>query len=183
MNCIIAGDSAAEFELVQLFKGRIKHIILRVTNNASLVDDFSQDTLLTVIKKIRNGDLEEAEKLGAFVAGVARNHAIEQMRTLRRWATDDLEVADHVPDPNPDPFEQLLANEYSSELRTMISRLNPRYKELLLRYYIKEELKETICAELVLTSAQFDNVVHRARNSLKAAYLKRNKLAEKGGHS
>jgi RNA polymerase sigma factor (sigma-70 family) len=178
VTCIIAGDSAAEFELVQLFKGRIKHIILRITNNASLVDDFSQDTFLTVIKKIRNGDLEDAEKLGAFVAGVARNHAIEQMRTLRRRATNDLEAAGQVPDPTPDPFEQLLATEYSSDLRTMINLLNPRYKELLLRYYINEEPKETICAELALTSAQFDNVVHRARNS-----LKRNNLAEKGGRS
>jgi RNA polymerase sigma-70 factor (ECF subfamily) len=181
VNRIIDGDAAAEAELVTIFKDRIVHIILRIANNPSTVDDFSQDTFFTIIRKIRNGDLKQPESLGFFVASVARNHALEQMRAMRRKATEDLEHAEQVPDPSPSPLEQLQTSEQLSEVREVIGQLRPRYKELLLRFYINEEPKEVICADLGLTREQFDGVVHRARNRFKALYLKRKQHSEKGG--
>jgi RNA polymerase sigma-70 factor (ECF subfamily) len=170
---IIAGDSAAEAELVTLFKGRILHIILRITNNPSLVEDFSQDTFLIVIRKIRNGDVKKPESLGSFVASVARNHAIEQIRGIKRAVSEDLELAEQVPDPSPSPLEQLQTSEKYGEIREVIGQLRPRDKVLMLRFYINEEPKEVICADLGLTSAQFDRVLYRARNRFEALYLKR----------
>jgi RNA polymerase sigma-70 factor, ECF subfamily len=176
---IIAGDADAEAELVTLFQGRILHIILRITNNPSLVEDFSQGTFLIVIRKIRNGDVKKPESLGSFVAKVARNHAIEQIRGLKRTVSEDLELVEQVPDPSPSPLEQLQTSEKHDEIREVIGQLIPRDKVLMLRFYIKEEPKEVICADLGLTSAQFDRVLHRARNRFGALYLKR-KAREKG---
>jgi RNA polymerase sigma-70 factor (ECF subfamily) len=176
---IIAGDAAAETELVALFKDRIVHIILRITNNTSLVEDFSQDTFLIVIRKIRNGDVKKPNSLGSFVAGVARNHAIEQIREIKLPVSEDLELAEQVPDPLPSPLEQLQTSEKFDEIREVIGQLRPRDKVLILRFYINEDPKEVICADLGLTSAQFDGVLHRARNRFGGLYLKR-KAREKG---
>jgi RNA polymerase sigma-70 factor (ECF subfamily) len=170
---IIAGDADAEAELVTLFKRRIAPIILRITNNPSLVEDFSQDTFLIVIRKIRNGDVNKPESLGSFVASVARNHAIEQIRESKRATSEDLELLEQVPDPSPSPLEQLQTSEKDDEIREVIGQLIPRDKLLMLRFYIKEEPKEVICADLGLTSAQFDRILHRARTRFKALYLKR----------
>jgi RNA polymerase sigma-70 factor (ECF subfamily) len=123
--------------------------------------------------------VKKPESLGPFVASVARNHAIEQMRVIRRRASEDLEHADQVPDPSPSPLEQLQTSEKNDEIREVIGQLIPRDKVLMLRFYIKEEPKEVICADLGLTSAQFDRVLHRARNRFGALYLKR-KAREKG---
>lgn len=181
VNRIINGDATAEEELVTLFKAPVFHIIRRIAKNTSVVEDFSQDTFLTVIKKIRNGDLRQAESLGSFVAAVARNHAIEQMRLIRRRASEDLEHADQVPDPSPDPLNKLQRSAQIDELRDVMEELIPRYRELLLRFYINEEPKEEICADLGLTSGQFDGVLHRARKRCKAIYLKLKGPAEKSG--
>jgi RNA polymerase sigma-70 factor, ECF subfamily len=178
---IIDGDAAAEAELVAHFKDPVLHMIRRNANNPSLVDDFSQDTFLTVIRKIRNGDLKQPESLGFFVAGVARNHTIEQMRVMRRRAAEDLEYAERVPDPSPSQLDKLQASNEFAEIREVIGELRPRYKELLLRYYINEEPKRAICSSLGLTSEQFDGVLHRARKRLKTLYLKRKGLGEKEG--
>jgi RNA polymerase sigma factor (sigma-70 family) len=177
---IINGDAASEAELADHFKDRIFHIIRRIANT-SMVEDFSQDTFLKVITKIRNGDLRKPESLGAFVAGVARNHAIEQMRVIRRRASEGLEHAEQVPDISPNPLEKLQASEKFDEMRELMEELIPRYRVLLLRFYINEEPKAVICAELGLTSGQFDGVLHRARKRFEAIYLKRKGLAEKGG--
>jgi RNA polymerase sigma-70 factor (ECF subfamily) len=178
---IIDGDAAAEDELVAQFKDAVFHIICRIANDTSMVEDFSQDTFLTLIKKIRKGDLRRAESLGSFVAAVARNHAIEQMRVIRRRAGDDLEHAEQVPDTSPSPLENLLRSAQIAEIREMIEELRPRYRVLLRRFYINEEPKEVICADLGLTSGQFDGVLHRARKRCGAIYLKRKGLAEKSG--
>jgi RNA polymerase sigma-70 factor (ECF subfamily) len=181
VNRIISGDAAAEEELVALFEEPVFHIIRRLAGNTSMVEDFSQDTFLTVIRKIRKGDLRQAESLGSFVAAVARNHTIEQMRLIRRRAGEDLGHADQVPDTSPDPLKKLQRSAQIAELRGAIKELIPRYRELLLRFYINEEPKDDICADLGLTSEQFDGVLHRARKRCKAIYLKRKGPAEKSG--
>jgi RNA polymerase sigma factor (sigma-70 family) len=180
---IIDRDTGAEAELVSLFEAAVLHIIRRLAKNSSLVEDFSQDTFFTVIRKIRNGDLQQPESLGSFVANTARFHTIEQLRRLRQRAvSENLDQAEEVPDPAPNRLDELQASEQHAEIRNLIRELRPRYKELLLRFYINEEAKATICADLRLTSAQFDGVLHRARKRLKALYLER-KETEKGRHS
>lgn len=180
---IIEGDAHAEEELVDQFENAVLHIIRRIARNSSLVEDFSQDTFLTVIRKIRNGDLQQPESLGSFIANTARFHTIEQLRRQRQRAiSENLDQAEEVPDPAPNRLDELQASEQHDEVRRLVHELRPRYRELLFRFYINEEAKATICADLRLTSAQFDGVLHRARNRLKALYLER-KGTEKGQHS
>src|ERR1044072_93504 len=181
VNRIINGDATAEEELVARFKDPVSHIIRRIANNTSMVEDLSQDTFLTVIKKIRNGDVKQPESLGFFIAAVARNHALEQMRVVRRRASEDLEHAEQVPDTSPTPLEKLQTAAQLAEIRQAMAEILPRYQELILRFYINEEPKEVLCADRGLTSAQFDGVLHRAGKRGRAIYLNRKGLAEKSG--
>ena len=180
VNRIIAGEVEAEAELVRRFAPAVLNIIRHATNN-SLIEDFSQDTLLTVILKIRNGELNHPESLGSFITSVAKNHVIEQMRKLRRRPGEDLEQANQVRDPSPTALDQLQRSERRERVRNLLDKLNPRYKELLLRHYINEEPKEIICADLEMTSKQFDGVIHRARKSYRTIYLEDEGIAEEGG--
>jgi RNA polymerase sigma-70 factor (ECF subfamily) len=170
---ILSGETDAEAELVDCFREGIFQIILNVVRNPPLAEDLSQDTFLTIIRKIRNGDLRQPEKLKSFVLSVARNHAIGQIRRIRRRGlSEDLEAAETLPDPSPNQLEELQTSEAFAEIRAVMDELIPRYKELLLRFYVNEEPKDAICAELGLTSAQFDGVLHRARNRYREMYLK-----------
>ena len=180
VNRIIAGDREAEAELVKHFQPAVLNIIRQATNS-SMIEDFAQDTLLVVIVKIRNGELNHPERLGAFVVKVAKNRVIEQMRKLRRQSGEDLDLAVQVRDPAPTALDQLQRAERLKKIRNLIDELNPRYRELLLRYYINEEPKEKICAALQMTSKQFDGVIHRARNSYRTIYLEHERIAEAGG--
>jgi RNA polymerase sigma-70 factor, ECF subfamily len=180
VNRIIAGDREAEAELVKHFQPAILNIIRQATNS-SMIEDFAQDTLLVVIVKIRNGELNHPERLGAFVVKVAKNRVIEQMRKLRRQSGEDLDQAVQVRDPALTALDQLQRAERLKKIRNLIDELNPRYRELLLRYYINEEPKEKICAALQMTSKQFDGVIHRARNSYRTIYLEHEGIAEAGG--
>jgi RNA polymerase sigma-70 factor (ECF subfamily) len=170
---IIAGDRDGEAELVDCFGAGVFQIILNIVRNPPLAEDLSQDALITIIKKIRKGDVQQPEKLKFFVLSVAKFHALGQIRRLRRRdSNESLELAERLPDPAPNQLEKLQASEEFKEIRIVIDELIPRYKELLLRFFVNEEPKDVICADLGLTSTQFDGVLHRARKRYRELYLK-----------
>lgn len=179
---IIAGDSAAETELWTRFKGGIFQIVLNNVRDYHLAEDLSQETYVIILEKIRNGDVRQPEKLRAFVSQVARFHTIEQIRIFKRKHLEDLGAAEHVSDPNPNQLNRLETAEELQEIRGLIQNLIPRDRELITRLYINEEPKDSICADLGLTSTQFDRIVHRARQRYRALYLKHRRRTLPEGH-
>ena len=172
---VTAGDADAEAELVRRYKDGIAIIIQRIVHNESTAEDLSQETFRIALEKIRKGDVREPEKLSGFICGVARNLAIDSARKTRRSASQqDVGNADLIRDPQPDQFEQLWRKERAEIVREMINELkSKRDREVLFRHYIAEEDKDSICADLGLTSQQFNSVIFRALKRYKEIYLKR----------
>lgn len=172
---ITAGEADAEEELVRRYRDGIAIIIGRIVHNESITEDLSQETFRIALEKIRDGDVRDPERISGFICGVARNLAIDYVRRMRRLTNqEELGSAEQIRDPRPDQFEQLLNKERAEIVRRVISDLKvERDREVLFRYYIAEEDKDQICAELNLTSHQFNSVIFRALNRYKELYIKR----------
>jgi RNA polymerase sigma-70 factor (ECF subfamily) len=51
-------------------------------------------------------------------------------------------------------------------VRSAVAGVTPvRYRQLLSRYYLEEEAKESICREMGLTAVHFNRVLFRARRT------------------
>jgi RNA polymerase sigma-70 factor (ECF subfamily) len=174
MRRIMAGDADAEAELVRRYNGGITVIIGRIVQDESATEDLSQDTFTLVLEKIRDGEVREPERLSGFICGVARNLAIEYVRRLRRATNqEEIDKAEQIRDPQPDQFEQLLRKERAALVRQMLDELPvDRDRDILFRYYIAEEEKDRICADLGLTSLQFNSVIFRALKRYRELYLR-----------
>jgi RNA polymerase sigma-70 factor (ECF subfamily) len=172
---ITAGDSAAEEEVIRRYKQGVAIVINQIVKSPSVTEDVSQDTFRIVLRKIRHGDLREPERLSGFVCSVARNAAIEHIRRASRLKTQEpIGNAEQIPDPAPSQLDQLLKQEKAGIVRQIINELKiERDRELLLRYYIAEEDKDQICADLDLSRAQFNNVVFRATARFKELYVRK----------
>jgi RNA polymerase sigma-70 factor (ECF subfamily) len=172
---ITDGDAEAEEEMVRRYKDGIAIIIHRIVQNESVTEDLSQETFRIVLEKIRCGDVREPERLSGFICGVARNLAIDSVRKMRRAMNqEDIDNADQIRDSQPDQFEQLLRKERAEIVRRTIGELKAeRDREVLFRYYIAEEDKDRICADLGLTSQHFNSVISRALKRYKELYMKR----------
>lgn len=172
---IIAGDSTAEEEVVRRYKQGVAIIIDQIVRSPSVTEDVSQDTFRIVLEKIRHGDVREPERLSGFVCSVARNAAIQHIRRARRLNSQEaIGNVEQIPDPAPSQLEQMLKQEKAGIVRQIINELKiERDRELLLRYYISEEDKDRICADLNLTRAQFNNVIFRATKRFKELYVRK----------
>jgi RNA polymerase sigma-70 factor (ECF subfamily) len=165
---IRAGDAAAESDLVSRYARGVRMIVSRSTRDRSIVDDLCQETFRVALEKIRRGDVRDPKRLSGFMCALARNLTVEHFRRSRR--TDSIGTTDES-DPAPSQLDLLLANERAGVARKVLSELgSERDRQILLRFYVAEETKAQICADLGLSSLHFNRVLFRARGRYRTLY-------------
>lgn len=80
---IVEGDVEAEAALVEHFVPRVRAMAVARTRNPDLARDLTQETLMAVLKAARKGQVKDADRIGAFVRGVARNLINNHLRRQR----------------------------------------------------------------------------------------------------
>lgn len=157
-----AGDAGAEAEMVARYGDGLRYLLRRWTRDPALAEDLFQETFRLALEKIRAGELRQPSKLQAYLRGVARTLSTRHYQR-RAPRPADAAVAD-LPDPAPGPLAGLLAEEKRRLVHRLLGELGQaRDREILLRFYVAEERKERICADLGLTDLHFNRVLYRAR--------------------
>jgi RNA polymerase sigma-70 factor, ECF subfamily len=169
---IRAGNRQTEAELVERYSRGVMIIIRREVRDTAAAEDLYQETFRIILEKIRHGDVREPERLSGFVCGVARNLVIDYFRrAARQEGMTEIEEAAPLPHPAPDQLQELLQKEKADLVRQVLKEMpNERDIQALYRFYIADDDKEQICADLGLTIPHFNIVLHRARERFRELY-------------
>jgi RNA polymerase sigma-70 factor (ECF subfamily) len=176
---IKAGDDAGMEQLYKLFSRGIRYYLCRQLGPQEL-EDKVHDTFLIVVNAIRRGDLREPERLMGFVRTVVRRQVaayIETAVTTRRDQTD-LETGVTVADKKQNPEQEAIGREKAALMKSALDALSQRDREILVRFYLKEQPQEKICEEMELTETQFRLLKSRAK--AKFGEIGKKKLASTG---
>lgn len=161
---IKAGDESGMEELYRLFSRGIRFYLCRRLGPQEL-DDKVHDTFLIVVHAIRRGDLREPERLMGFVRTVVRRqvaaHIDEAVHNRREQA--DLEFGARVADVRCNPEEQTMLRERAALMSKALESISRRDREILTRFYLREQSQEQICSEMSLTETQFRLLKSRAK--------------------
>lgn len=172
---IAAGDDDAEHELVVRYSRGLTFLLQRLTGSPDLAEDLHQETFRIVLERLRRRPLDEPAGLAGFLRGTARNLVLAERRkhARRRTAGDDEALAEAV-HPAPSQLSAVLLEEEAETVRQLIGELGTdRDRQLLLRFYVADEDKKTICADLGLDRLHFNRVVFRARQRFKEHFERR----------
>jgi RNA polymerase sigma-70 factor (ECF subfamily) len=173
---IQTGDRQAEEELVARFHRGVIFLLRRMVRDPSLAEDLAQETFRIALEKIRRGDLREPDKLAGFLCSLARNLSIEHFRKASSRRASGPPPEDSLRGEEPDPLEHLLRAEQARIVRGILSDLaTDRDRQILLRFYLTEEDKTSICRDLGLTSLHFNRVLFRARERYRELFEQRTK--------
>ena len=139
---------------------------------AELAQDLAQETFRIALERLRRRPLEDPAGLASFLRGIARNLATAERRKFARRRTDaDPDALEQAPSPAPSQLSTVLQDEEAAAVRQLIAELpTDRDRQLLLRFYVAEEEKERICADLGLDSLHFNRVLFRARQRFKQLF-------------
>lgn len=143
----------------------LRALILRRVRDPEAAADILQDAAVTTLEKLRSGEIAQPENVGGYLYRVALNHLRNHRRKDRTAlsSSDGLESLTH-PDADPD-WDRVGHPEWAAAARRMLGEMpTPRDRELLVRFYLDDEAKESICGALGLSEEHFNRVIFRARN-------------------
>ena len=174
-----AGEDAGMEQLYKLFSRGIRYYLCRQLGPQEL-EDKVHDTFLIVVNAIKRGDLREPERLMGFVRTVVRRQVaayIEQAVHTRREQAD-IETGITVADRKQNPEQEAMLRQKADLMKSALAALSQRDRDILVRFYLKEQPQEQICREMALTETQFRLLKSRAK--AKFGEIGRKKLASNG---
>jgi RNA polymerase sigma-70 factor (ECF subfamily) len=174
-----AGEDAGMEALYKLFSKGIRFYLCRQLGPQEL-EDKVHDTFLIVVNAIKRGDLREPERLMGFVRTVVRRQVAAYIETAvhtRREQTD-LETGTAVADRKHNPEQEAIVKEKAELMKSALQALSQRDRDILVRFYLKEQSQEQICEEMSLTETQFRLLKSRAK--AKFGEIGRKKLTSSG---
>jgi RNA polymerase sigma-70 factor (ECF subfamily) len=176
----VRGDQKAYSELMERYHNAIYYMLLKMVGNTSDAEDLTIEAFGKAFKNIKQYTAHFA--FSTWLFKIASNNAIDFMRKkkLNNISIDDtLRDADtalpiNIRSEQPTPEESLISEQKIMMLRSIVSKLKPRYRKLVeLRYFYEysyEEISEetglpigTVKAQLFRARELLQNVVKEHR--------------------
>ncbi|MDG1261614.1 MAG: sigma-70 family RNA polymerase sigma factor [Flavobacteriales bacterium] len=166
-------DQRAYAELMERYRESIYFMLLKMVNNKDDADDLTIEAFGKAFKRL--GQYTPQFAFSTWLFKIASNNAIDFIRKKRIKALSldtgfrneegsTMEIA--VSDDKPDPIQALQKKERVERMREVVSKLKPRYRELIELRYFQEFSYDEIAAELDLPLGTVKAQLFRAREFL-----------------
>jgi RNA polymerase sigma-70 factor (ECF subfamily) len=147
----------------------LRLLIARRTGDQHVAADLLNDAVCTTWEKWLAGKIARPEQIAGYIFQVAMNLLRNRRRAMaeRPEKRADVEVLESLVANDPASVQQVEEN-LAARVKEIIRGMgSQRDRTILVRFYLNEEDKETICRDLKLTPMQFARVLHRARGRLR----------------
>jgi len=176
----IDGDQKAYAELMERYRDAIYFMLLKMVNNASDAEDLTIEAFGKAFKNLRQYTANYA--FSTWLFKIASNNAIDFMRkkklnnvSIDETLRDNDSMPVNIRSEQPTPEESLISEQKMIMLRSIVSKLKPRYRKLVELRYFYEYSYEEISAEMSLPIGTVKAQLFRARELLQNV-LKENQL-------
>lgn len=169
----IEGDQRAFAELMGRYRNAIYHMLLKMVNNNKLdADDLTIEAFGKAFKNLNSYSSSYA--FSTWLFRIASNHCIDHLRRVKSNRvsiginTEDVDGDStmNLPSDVLDPEEKFIRKQREILLKTIISKLKPRYRKLIELRYFKQLTYEEISAELELPIGTIKAQLYRAKELL-----------------
>ena len=122
------------------------------------------DVFLIITQSIQKGDLRDPERLMGYVRTVVRRQVAAHIDlAVHQRRNQDIEGGPELSDRAPSPEHRVIERQNLDLAMRVLQSLHKRDREVLVRYYLKEQRPEQICEEMDLTETQFRLIKSRAK--------------------
>jgi RNA polymerase sigma-70 factor (ECF subfamily) len=172
---LAAGDPDIERHFSEYFSELIL-IKLRARQYAkNVIEDVRQETFLRVLQAVRRKGIRELERIGAYINSVCNNVVLEFGRSGAKLTFTD-EGAPEVPDNRADSEQELVTREESAQVRSVLSQMSPRNRQLLSAVFLEERPNEEVCKQFNVDQNYLRVLLFRARAQFRQTLEKRKAL-------
>ena len=164
-------DQAAYAQLMDRYQEAIYYMLLKMVNNASDAEDLTIEAFSKAFKNLEQYSPNFA--FSTWLFKIASNNCIDFIRkkridhiSLDREIGDKSRPSNIIMDEVPDPEEDLIKKQKATLMRSVVTTLKPRYRDLVELRYFKEYSYDEISDELNLPLGTVKAQLFRARELL-----------------
>ncbi len=161
---IQADDATGMEELYEVFSRGVRFYLWRQLGPQDL-DDTLHNIFMIVAQAIRRGDLREPERLMGFVWTIVRRQTAANIdeRVHARRQRADVDAAVKLGDGGYDPEQTLIRQQREALALRVLNEVSRKDREVLVRFYLREQTQEEICRDMGLSRTQFRLLKSRAK--------------------
>jgi RNA polymerase sigma-70 factor (ECF subfamily) len=169
-----AADYRTQAHFVNYFGELIKLKLRSRVRSPEAAEDIHQETFSRVLAALRSETgIRQADKLGAFVNSTCNNVLLEYYRSSSRHALiEDKAPQQDYRDTAPDTLAVLVTHQIQEQLHRILDRLSERDRRLIQEVMLENRSKDEVCKELKVDRSYLRVLLHRAKQSFKAEYLR-----------
>lgn len=143
---IAAGSRESESVFVARYLPKVRTLLIVRSRNPDLALDLQQDVMIEALCALRRGQLRDAERLAAFVAGIARNVLNNHFRGQSRLPIHEELPEEIVETIEENPLDSEAAEEQRQIAQQAIASLNDVDRSIL-QMTLVDDLKPGVIAE------------------------------------
>ena len=143
----------------------LRYVIGGILRDPQDAEDCYSEVSLALWQKLEGYDAEKGP-LSGWLTAVARNTALNHWKARQRRDAHQTEAEAELPDSNT-PEQLLLRKERTERLKTVLSKLSQKEKQLFYRKYYYLQSTAQIAAELGLSERAVEGRLYRLRQYLR----------------
>jgi len=167
-------DQQAYTEIVDHYRDRIYHFVLRMVKDPAQAQDLTQETFIKAFRALDSFNSDYA--FTTWLYKIASNNCIDFFRKKRLATTSldtpiqakDGELKRDFPNNEQGPESELISKEKTNQIETAIDSLPEKYKKAILLRHTQDKSYEEISEELGIPLGTVKVRIFRAREMLKA---------------
>lgn len=156
----LRGDTSAFDELVKHWQGRLFYYVMRLVSDEEDAWDALQDTWIAVARNA--GKLSKPHSLVPWLYKIARNKAIDRLKTRYDVQTVSMDCDDLAADSGLESFEN------AELVHEALEKLSLPHREVLTLYFLRDLTMEEISQVLAVASGTIKSRLHFAKKALRA---------------
>jgi RNA polymerase sigma-70 factor (ECF subfamily) len=168
------GDREAESRIYRRYERGLLYLLRKRVGDASVAEDLCQEAFIILLRRLRTEGLTDPGRMNGYLYGIAHKLAAREIgnRAKRDLAVESA-FLESRPDPAPDQFDQVARAQLHKIVHELFAELRvERDRQILRRFWIYDEDKETICSVLDIDSVHFNRVIHRAKSRFRELVFK-----------
>ncbi|MFW6265082.1 MAG: RNA polymerase sigma factor, partial [Bacillota bacterium] len=170
---LVEKDDMESFEILVLaYREKGLKFALRYNSDYYLAEDLVQEAFARIYVKRKGIKIKGNFK--AYLFQIIRNLAIDQHRKQSR--IEEQHLTDELNDQGLSPEDEILKNEESGLIKTLLGSLNEKYRTVLYLQKYEEMSYEEIAKIMSISKGQVRMLIYRGKKKLKALIEKEREL-------
>jgi len=162
----LEGDDGGIVEIIKVYKDGLMLYLNSFMQNIHLAEDLTEDTFVKLIA--RRPRFSGKSTFKTWLYSIGRNVALDFLRKHAKLPTVSTEEAMVLIADEADVARHYLQTERKLQVHEAMKRLNKEYRQVLVLVYFEEFRNNQVAAVLGKSKKQVENLIYRAKLSLKS---------------